>query len=77
MRSHLIFSVSAKFGNRYLLCRMVSMSARIMHRDGASTSQSINRSLQALHDAEGQVKTAPAALEAQPIMEKEAVLLAP
>jgi hypothetical protein len=33
-----------------MLCRMVSVSARKMHHDGASTSQSINRSLQALHD---------------------------
>ena len=52
MRSSLIFNVSAKFANRYLLCRMVSASARKMHRDGASTSECINRSLQALHEAE-------------------------
>jgi hypothetical protein len=51
MRSSLIFSVSAKFSNRYVLCRMVAASSRKMHRDGISTSQSINRSLQALHDA--------------------------
>jgi hypothetical protein len=52
LRSSLIFKVSAKFENRYLLCRTVSISARKMHRDGASISQSINRSLQALHDVE-------------------------
>jgi hypothetical protein len=56
LRSSLIFDVSAKFANRYLLCRMVSISARKLHRDGASTSQSINRSLQALHDGVQQVK---------------------
>jgi len=56
LRSNLIFQVSEKFANRYLLCRMVSISARKLHRDGASTSQSINRSLQALHDGEQQGK---------------------
>jgi hypothetical protein len=34
------------------LCRMLSASARKMHRDGVSTSQSINNSLRALHDPE-------------------------
>lgn len=50
MRSGLIFAVSSRFSNRYLLCRMLSSSARKMHRDGVSTSQSINNSLRALHD---------------------------
>jgi hypothetical protein len=52
MRSGLIFAVSSRFSNRYLLCRMLSTSARKMHRDGVSTSQSINNSLRALHDSE-------------------------
>ena len=51
MRSSLIFSVSAKFTNRYLLCRILSASARKMYRQGASAAQSINQSLQALHDS--------------------------
>ncbi len=51
MRSGLIFAVSSRIPNRYLLCRTISASARKMHRDGASTAQSINRCLQALHDA--------------------------
>jgi len=54
MRSGLIFAVSSRFSNRYLLCRMLSNSARKMHRDGVSTSQSINNSLRALHDSEPQ-----------------------
>jgi hypothetical protein len=54
MRSGLIFSASSRFSNRYLLCRMLAASARKMHRDGVSTSQSINHSLQALHDAASQ-----------------------
>jgi hypothetical protein len=52
MRSSLIFNVSSRFSNRYLLCRMLSASARKMHRDGTSTSQSINSSLKVLHEAE-------------------------
>jgi hypothetical protein len=51
MRSGLIFSVSERITNRYMLCRMLSASARKMHRDGVSTSQSINRSLQVLQEA--------------------------
>lgn len=45
MRSDLVFSVSVRISNRFLLCRMLSASARKMHRDGISTSQCINRSL--------------------------------
>jgi hypothetical protein len=52
MRSGLIFAASSRFSNRYLLCRMLAASARKMHREGVSTSQSINESLQALHHAE-------------------------
>ena len=52
MRSGLVFAVSYRFSNRYMLCRMLATSARKMHRDGVSTSQSINNSLQALYDAE-------------------------
>ena len=51
MRSSLIFSVTAKFTNRYQLCRMLSASARKLSRQGESAAQSINRSLQALHDS--------------------------
>jgi len=51
MRSDLVFEVSSRFSNRYELCRMLASSARKMHRDGASTAQSINQSLRALHDA--------------------------
>jgi hypothetical protein len=49
MRSGLIFRASDHISNRFLLCRMLAASARKMHRDGVSTSQSINESLVALH----------------------------
>jgi hypothetical protein len=48
MRSGLIFRASDHITNRFLLCRMISASARKMHRNGISTSQSINQSLVAL-----------------------------
>ncbi len=59
MRSGLIFSVSANYTNRYMLCRMLAISARKMHRDGVSTSQCINNSLRALQH--GQRVDKPAA----------------
>lgn len=64
MRSGLIFAVSSRFSNRYMLCRMLATSARKMHRDGVSTSQSINNSLRALHDAEPSPESPPHATTA-------------
>jgi len=68
MRSGLIFAVSERITNRYMLCRMLSASARKMHRDGVSTSQSINRSLQVLQDAPaaGDPPAAPANVAGSP-----------
>lgn len=67
MRSGLIFAISSRFSNRYMLCRMLAASARKMHRDGVSTSQSINNSLRVLHRAEacseGAAKNGEAAAE--------------
>jgi hypothetical protein len=51
MRSGLVFTVSNRISNRFLLCRMLAASARKMHRDGVSTSQCINNSLLALKAA--------------------------
>jgi hypothetical protein len=62
MRSYLIFEVSPRFSNRYQLCRMLASSARKMHRDGASTAQSINQSLRALHDVPAALPPTAAAL---------------
>jgi hypothetical protein len=51
MRSGLIFRASDHIANRFLLCRMISTSARKMHRSGISMSQSITQSLVALDGA--------------------------
>jgi hypothetical protein len=78
MRSGLIFNVSAKITNRYLLCRMLAASVRKMHRDGVSTSQSINNSLRALQDAQPEEKPDAAAGAETPVLEgNETVALAP
>jgi len=73
MRSSLIFSVTAKFTNRYQLCRMLSASARKLSRQGESAAQSINRSLQALHDSEpGKKPGSPVDME-KSVLEEAAV----
>jgi hypothetical protein len=46
MRSHLVFSAAAKTPNRYLLCRVISISARIMLRRNCSYPASINSCLE-------------------------------
>lgn len=48
MRSGQIFRASDHISNRFLLCRILSTSARKLHRDGVSIAHSINRSLAAL-----------------------------
>lgn len=79
MRSGLIFAISEKISNRYMLCRMLAASARKMHRDGVSISQSINRSLQVLHHPP--VQQPPQTIEAveagNPEADKEPPVLVP
>ncbi len=80
MRSGLIFAVSEKVSNRYMLCRMLAASARKMHREGVSISQSINRSLEVLHQTpaagDSLPSTEPAAgVEKLPEKESTAVLV--
>ena len=62
MRSDLLFTLSAKVTNRYLLCRMLSASARKIHREGSLAGESINRSLQTLLDSEMPGKKPPSSL---------------
>lgn len=66
MRSGLVFNVSTRIPNRFLLCRMLSASARKMHRDGVSTSQCINTSLLTLGE---QPSNEPGRPEAEPARE--------
>jgi hypothetical protein len=66
MRSGLIFAISGRIPNRYMLCRTLSASARKMHREGTSTADSINRCLQALHSAPPEGSVAAADADAAP-----------
>lgn len=80
MRSGLIFAISQKVSNPYMLCRMVAASARKMHRDGVSISQSINRSLQVLQQGRPSIETgqsSPVVAPDQKQPEVEAGVLVP
>lgn len=45
MRSEYVFAAVKEIGNRFLLCRVASVSARRLHRDSTQPSETINRSL--------------------------------
>lgn len=45
MRSEYVFAAVKEIGNRFLLCRVASVSARRLHRDSTQSSETINKSL--------------------------------
>lgn len=45
MRSEYVFAATKKIGNRFLLCRMASISARRLHKGATHASETINASL--------------------------------
>jgi hypothetical protein len=45
MRSEYVFAASKKIGNRFMLCRMTSISARRLHKGSTHASETINMSL--------------------------------
>lgn len=45
MRSEYVFAAVKEIGNRFLLCRVASVSARRLHRDSTQPSETINQSL--------------------------------
>jgi hypothetical protein len=46
MRSEYVFAAAREVSNRFLLCRMTSVSARRLQIGSKHTSQTINQSLQ-------------------------------
>ena len=46
MRSEYVFAAVKEISNRFLLCRVASVSARRLHRDSTQASETINKSLQ-------------------------------
>lgn len=45
MRSEYVFAAAKEIGNRFLLCRVASVSARRLHQGSRQPSETINSSL--------------------------------
>ena len=45
MRSEYVFAAMKEIGNRFLLCRVASASARRLHQGATQPSETINKSL--------------------------------
>jgi hypothetical protein len=52
MRSEYVFAAAKEVSNRFLLCRMTSVSARRLHMGSKNASETINQSLQLIATAE-------------------------
>jgi hypothetical protein len=52
MRSEYVFAATREISNRFLLCRMASVSARRLQIGSRHTSETINQSLQLIASAE-------------------------
>lgn len=57
MRSELIFNARDRVPNPFLLCHLVRISSRRVHRSGEGMPETINRILRIVHSADG--KTTP------------------
>jgi len=63
MRSEFVFAATREISNRFLLCRMASVSARRLHRDSTQPSQTINESLQLIATADHGEQTCTVAMK--------------
>lgn len=45
MRSEYVFAAAKEIGNRFMLCRVASISTRRLHIDSTRSSDTINKSL--------------------------------
>jgi hypothetical protein len=52
MRSEYVFAAVKEISNRFLLCRVTSVSARRLHVDSTHPSATINKSLKLIATAE-------------------------
>lgn len=52
MRSEYVFAAAKEIGNRFLLCRVASVSARRLHMGARQSSETINQSLRLIAAAE-------------------------
>lgn len=54
MRSEYVFAAAKEVSNRFLLCRVTSVSARRLHIASTQPSETINRSLKLIATGEGE-----------------------
>ncbi|HEV3317418.1 MAG TPA: hypothetical protein VG488_10630 [Candidatus Angelobacter sp.] len=59
MRSDLVFAAHRKVGNRFLLCRLTSISVPRLHRATAPIANTLNQILQYLGSGESSVPAHP------------------
>jgi DNA-directed RNA polymerase subunit K/omega len=52
MRSEYVFAAAKEVNNRFLLCRITSVSARRLHMDSTQPSETINQSLKLIAASE-------------------------
>jgi len=53
MRSEYVFAATKEISNRFLLCRVTSVSARRLHIASTHSSETINKSLQLIASGDG------------------------
>ncbi len=77
MRSEYVFAASKEIGNRFMLCRVTSVSARRLQVGSRQASETINKSLKLIAAAEltqdNMAQDGPAPAEITPALETEAV----
>ncbi len=59
MRSEYVFAAAREIGNRFLLCRVTSVSARRLHIDSTQPSETINKSLKLIAAGDANSKPDP------------------
>jgi hypothetical protein len=64
MRSELIFNARDRVRNPYLLCQLVRISSRRVHRSGEGMPETINRILRLVRDTDGHKHVEPPLEEA-------------
>jgi hypothetical protein len=58
MRSEYVFAAVKEIENRFMLCRVASVSARRLHLDSTRSSDTINKSLNLIAAGDTTTKTA-------------------
>ncbi|HKT49987.1 MAG TPA: hypothetical protein VJV96_06800 [Candidatus Angelobacter sp.] len=53
MRSEYVFAAAREISNRFMLCRVTSVSARRLHIDSTQPSETINKSLKLIAAGDG------------------------